>query len=166
VKEIVIRQVNPDEDLDACVEILQRSFGTVAMEFGLTEKNCPTNPAFIRIDPLKKQLKGKISLYLMYFKNRPAGCIAIEKSPDQPGVYFIERVAVLPEYRHMGLGKKLMEFATDCIIQLGGQKISIAIIDENRILKTWYSKLGFEETLVRKYDHLPFTVCFMHKLLG
>jgi ribosomal protein S18 acetylase RimI-like enzyme len=165
-ENITISQVGPVENPETCVEILQRSFGTVAVDFGITIENCPSNPAFISTVTFTKQLKEKISFHVLYYNKKPVGTIAIEKSPDQPGVYYIERVAVLPEYRHLGLGKKLMEFATERIILMGGREISIAIIHENRVLKSWYESMGFKETIVRKYDHLPFTVCFMHKLLG
>ena len=164
--DLSFRQIIPDDDIGVAVILLRESFGTVAAEFGLTEKNCPSNPAFIKKESLKEQINNNRIFYLLYQDDKPVGSVAIEKSPDQPGVYYIERVAVLPEYRHKGFGKELMKFATRRIISMGGKKISIAIIDENRILKNWYANQGFIESGIRKFEHLPFTVCFMHKLLG
>ena len=40
----------------------------------------------------------------------------------------------------------LVENSIDQASKLGGMKISIGIIDENTVLKTWYKKLGFIET--------------------
>jgi diamine N-acetyltransferase len=165
-KKLTFRQVYPDDDLTQAVTILRNSFGTVTADFGITEDNCPSNPAFINDFSLKQQLQGNRAFYLLYYNNVPAGSVAIEKSPDQPELYFIERVAVLPEYRHKGLGAELMHFATNQVLSSGGKKISVAIINENKILKSWYTTQGFVESSVRKFDHLPFTVCFMHKILG
>lgn len=41
--------------------------------------------------------------------------------------------------------------------------LSIGIINENKVLKQWYSSFGFNETGFKKFPHLPFTVCFMEK---
>jgi ribosomal protein S18 acetylase RimI-like enzyme len=163
--EVNIQRVRPDENLEIIVSVLHQAFGTVAAQFNLNEINNPSNPAFITVETLSRQLRGKIILYMLQLDQKPAGSIAIEKSPDQPGTYYIERVSVVPEFRHHGFGKRLMEFAVDRIIEKGGIKASVAIINENKVLKTWYRGLGFEETGIRKFDHLPFTVCFMHKVL-
>jgi ribosomal protein S18 acetylase RimI-like enzyme len=34
---------------------------------------------------------------------------------------------------------------------------------ENTRLKRWYEGYGFRETAVKKYPHLPFTVCEMDR---
>jgi ribosomal protein S18 acetylase RimI-like enzyme len=166
INNSIFKQVFPDDDLSAAVTILRESFGTVALDFGITPENCRSNPAFIDVESLCSQLNGERSFFLLYYNNIPVGSVAIEKSADQAGVFYIERVAVLPEYRHNGLGKELMHFATNRIISLGGRKVSVAIVNENEILKKWYMTQGFMETSIRKFDHLPFTVCFMYKLLG
>jgi len=93
------------------------------------------------------------------------GFVAIEKSQTEAEVYYIEKVSVIPEYRHKGMGKKIMEFARKRILELGGIRASLAIIDENTRLKDWYKTMGFIVTGVKKFNHLPFTVCFMTKEL-
>jgi ribosomal protein S18 acetylase RimI-like enzyme len=72
---------------------------------------------------------------------------------------------VVPGDRHSGLGKRLMDHALKEIAKLSGTKASVAIINQNTRLKSWYEKYGFKETLVKKYDHLPFEVCFMEFVL-
>lgn len=161
-----LRQVISNYDIDTCVSILRSSFGTVAEEFGLTEKNTPSNAAFITTENLKKQISENRTFYLLDIQNNSVGTVAIEKSTDQPGTFFIEKLAVLPAFRHKGFGKELMEFATRMIIDRGGKKVSVAVINENTQLKTWYESQGFIQTSLRKFDHLLFTVCFMHKILG
>ena len=58
-------------------------------------------------------------------------------------------------------GQELVEFTIDQVSKHGGKKISIGTIDEQTILKNWYKKLGFKEISTRKFEHLPFTVCYM-----
>jgi len=87
--------------------------------------------------------------------------VAVEKADHH--LYYIEKLAVLPDCRHKGMGKMLVSHALDYIASKGGQKVSIGIIDEQTILKTWYRMLGFTETGTKKFPHLPFTVCFMEQ---
>lgn len=75
----------------------------------------------------------------------------------------MERLAVLPEYRHKGIDRKLMKFVFDNVKEDGGERVSIGIINENRKLKNWYLQYGFIETGVKKFEHLSFVVCFMEK---
>lgn len=75
----------------------------------------------------------------------------------------MEKLAVLPEYRHKNYGAELVRFVFDYIRNRGGQKLSIGIIDEHTVLKYWYKELGFKEIGTQVFNHLPFTVCFMEK---
>ena len=59
-----------------------------------------------------------------------------------------------------------MDFATKRILDLGGKKISIGLIDTNTELKKWYQNQGYVETGAKIFDHLPFNVCFMDKILN
>ncbi len=162
---IEFKPVNFPDDLYKSSKIISDSFITVADEFGLTRSNCPTNPAFIEPLKMDKLLTDYRELYLLYYIQKAVGFVAIEKSQTEADVFYIEKVSVIPEYRHKGMGKKIMEFARERILELGGKRASIAIIDENTRLKDWYKILGFVATGVKKFDHLPFTVCFMAKEL-
>lgn len=90
------------------------------------------------------------------------GCVGIE-DPQKDDTFYIERLAVLPDYRHKRIGRRLMDYAFEKIKSYNGKTVSIGIIDENTVLKEWYKKYGFEETGIKKFDHLPFTVCFLQK---
>lgn len=74
----------------------------------------------------------------------------------------LDHLAVLPAYRHQGLGKELVCYAADYAkSHLRAQKIQIGIVEENTVLKTWYQSQGFVHTGTKQFDHLPFTVGFM-----
>lgn len=159
---LVIKPVN--DDLDKWVELLRASFITVADEFGITRENAPTNPAFADTDSLLRMIKKGVSLFGAYFDSRRAGFVALEKAEN--GCWYMERLAVLPEYRHKGIGRKLIDFSCETVKERGGDKISIGIINDNKVLKNWYTEYGFTQTGTKVFKHLPFEVCFMEKPVG
>ncbi len=159
--EQMIVGVIDDNTLNKSVSVIQNSFRTVAEEFNLTIENCPTHASFITIQQLK-ELKAKgLRLFGLFEDNNQVGFVAIERANET--LYYMEKLAVLPEYRHKGYGAKLVTFVLDYVSTEGGQKLSIGIINEHKVLKDWYLKLGFTETSTARFPHLPFTVCFMER---
>jgi len=159
----MIRKVNIQDDFVGLAKLLNSAFGTVAKDFGLTIENARNNSAFIRSEELKVLLIENREFYVYEDNGCASGFVAIEKSLSEPGTYYIEKLAVIPECRHLGVGLSLMNFASDRAKELGGKRISIGLIDSNLILKEWYGKHGFVVFDIKKYDHLPFDVCFMEK---
>ena len=154
----MIKQVESKEQLNICLEIIRSSFITVAEEFGLTENNCPSHTAFMTIDKLEKQYDVR-PMFLFYKDEIPVGYFSLAKcNADE---WELNNLSVLPEYRHLGIGKTMVDYAVEMVKNYGGNKISIGIIEENTKLKDWYLKLGFTHISTRKFEHLPFTVGFM-----
>jgi ribosomal protein S18 acetylase RimI-like enzyme len=89
------------------------------------------------------------------------GFVAIEKSDKY--LFFMEKLAVLPEYRHNGYGSRLIGFVVETVKKAGGKKISIGIINENKVLKDWYIQNGFSVSIIKQFPHLPFDVCFLER---
>lgn len=162
----MIKRVTLSDDFDLYTRLLNQAFATVAEEFGLTRENAPTNNAFITAEILKSQLTDKREFYYFSEIGDVNGFIAIEKSSRSEDVFYIEKLAVAPLLRHKGIGRKLMDFATERIKQSGGRKISIGLIDSNQTLKKWYQLQGFKEIEIKTYDHLPFDVCLMEKVIS
>lgn len=148
-------------ELNSSLQVITESFSTVAAEFGLTKENCPTHPAFMTLARLQEALAKNVKLFGLFFDKVQIGLVAVEKSTDE--VFFLERLSVLPDYRHRGYGKKLIDYAFDFVKAQGGKVIKIALINEHSILKHWYLNYGFCETGTKNFPHLPFTVCFMEK---
>jgi ribosomal protein S18 acetylase RimI-like enzyme len=157
----MIKEITAHDQISASVNIIRQAFKTVADEFNLTPHNCPTHPSFITNDALLNLNTKGAKFFGMFIDELQIGFIAVEKSDD--GLYFIEKLAVLPPQRHKGFGSSLVRFAMEYIRNNMGKKISIGIINEHALLKNWYKGLGFEEVTIKKYDHLPFTVFFMEK---
>ena len=155
----MIIQVKNKKQLNICLEIIRSSFITVVDEFGLTENNCPSHTAFITIDKLEKQFDDGRPMFLFYQDTSPVGYFSLAKCSDDE--WELNNLAVLPEHRHLGIGKSMVDYAVEMVKNYGGNKISIGIIEENVTLKEWYLKLGFNHISTRKFEHLPFTVGFM-----
>jgi diamine N-acetyltransferase len=149
------------EDFEKSAEVIRQAFITVAEDFYLTRENAPTNPAFLEADALKALYEKGVKLFDVYYGADKVGFSAMEKAPE--GVYYLEKLAVLPDYRHKGIGRRMMDFIFETVRGEGGKKVSIAVINENTVLKQWYLAYGFEEKSLKKFPHLPFTVCFMEK---
>lgn len=162
----MIKEILHKDDFQIYSELLNSAFLTVAKEFNLTRENSPTNNAFISAGQLKQQLTKNRRFFCYLSQNEPIGFIAIEKAENPVGTFYIEKLAVLPQYRHKGIGNQLMDFATKEIKEMGGELISIGLIDTNNILKDWYQRQGFIKTHVKSFDTLPFDVCYMEKKIG
>lgn len=158
--EVIIKRID-EHQFEECARVIRNSFITVADEFNLTKENAPTNPAFIERDSLEKMKEKGIGMFGAFEGDVCIGFVAIEKANED--VFYMERLAVLPEHRHKGIGRELMDFVFDYSRRNGGKKVSIAIINKNKRLKDWYIKYGFIETGVKEFKHLPFEVCFMEK---
>lgn len=159
----MVKKINPQDDFTKLAEVLNQSFATVAEEFGLTKENAPTNNAFISGEELKSQLTGDREFYVYEEDGKPIGFIAIERSPNMPDTFFIEKLAVIPDCRHLGIGIQLMNFASERITKLGGKRISIGLINSNETLKEWYAKQGYVTFEIKTFEHLPFDVCLMER---
>ena len=159
----MIKQVENKEQLNICIDIIRNSFATVAEEFSLTENNCPSHTAFMKFDKLEKQFNDGRPMFIFCQDDVPVGYFSLAKCSDEE--WELNNLAVLPEYRHLGIGKAMVDYAVAIVKNYGGTKISIGIIEENSTLKNWYLKLGFTHISTRKFEHLPFTVgCMEMKL--
>ena len=158
----MIREIDFDNEKHLLLEVLHQSFLTVAREFGLTRENAPTNPAYVGIERLEDAVNNRVEFFVSIENDRMTGCVAIEPG-RQEGEYYLERLGVLPDCRHRGIGERLAERALQEIGKRGGTSVGIGIIDGNHRLKKWYRAMGFEVTGTKRFDHLPFTVCFMKR---
>ena len=159
--DIEIRQIVDEAELRNSVNVIRESFITVARQFKLTRENAPTNAAFIQLKDLLKMKEKDIHLFGVYKDEIQIGFFTIEQTDND--LYYLNKFAVLPDYRHNGYGKQMLDFVSEYVNRAGGGRISIGIINENLVLKNWYLQYGFTETAVKNYPHLPFEVCLMEK---
>lgn len=151
------------EDLPACVQVIRAGFATVAIDFGLTEQNCPTNGAFMTLERLERAYEQGDMMFGLFAGAELAGFAQLAKSGRK--AYELEKLTVLPQYRHEGFGEVLLDKVRGQAKQRGAKKLTIGIIEENMVLKQWYLKHGFEENGTSRFASLPFTVGLMERKL-
>ena len=159
--EANIREIFDEDQIRVSAAVVRESFKTVAREFNLTKENCPTHPSLVTFDQLMELHRKSLRFYGLFVDMAQFGFVAVERGDDT--VYYMEKLAVLPQARHKGYGEQLVRFAINYAAEKGAGKLSIGTIHEHIVLKNWYKDLGFVETGTKKFDHLPFTVCFMEK---
>ncbi|MBR5312366.1 MAG: GNAT family N-acetyltransferase [Clostridia bacterium] len=146
-------------ELPVFLDIIHRSFATAAEEFGLTRENCPKHTAFLPIEYLETQFGWGWLMFGLYDCGTPVGYVSL--SAEDGGTYELHHLAVLPEFRHRGGGKRLLDHAKAVVNENRGTKITIEIIEESTVLREWYAANGFLHTGTEKFPHLPFTTGFM-----
>jgi N-acetylglutamate synthase-like GNAT family acetyltransferase len=159
---IIVKNIVSINDNIIIMDILNKAFLIVAEEYNFTKENAPIFPAFMNSDKIEDFLDG-IKMYGYKLDDKIIGCAGYSYNKDQ--TYFIKRLTILPEHRHLGVGKTLLEFIENEIKQLGGKVIEIHVIDKNRILREWYKKLGYIEIRIDELKTLPFNSCTMIKEL-
>jgi ribosomal protein S18 acetylase RimI-like enzyme len=146
--------------------ILNRAFLTFAQEFNFTKENAPNHLAFINSDGVEAWLNNGLKMYGYKINDRIIGCAGYSYYKDK--IYLIERLATLPEYRNLGVGKKIMKFIENRIKNIGGRIVEIHVTDKNTALREWYKKQGYveiriEEVHIPGMATLPFKACVMNK---
>ena len=147
------------EHVSLYAEVIRRSFATEARAYMLTIENCPSHTSFITDDRLAAKFKGRYYPFGCYADGEMIGFASLTDMGN--GIFEMNHVAILPEYRHFGYGTDMLSFCKQMAISLGGEKINIGIIEENAVLKAWYLANGFVHTGTAHIAHLPFTVGFM-----
>jgi GNAT superfamily N-acetyltransferase len=143
--------------------IIRAAFRDVAERFGLTAETAPTHPSLCTAAWIEKALDRGGNYYLGEDGARPWGCVALERA--NPDVCYLERLAVLPEFRRKGLGKALVDRVLTEARALGARRVEIGIIADHRELRDWYLHLGFRAIKAVRFQHLPFAVIFMERAL-
>jgi len=168
-----IRQLAPS-DLPVAAEVIRAGFATVAREFGITARNCPHHTSFTTAEKLQARFDVGWMMYGLYGKSNGAPrsscptmgeiqplCGFAALSDEGGGSYELHNLAVLPECRHRGYGKRLLDLCKQAVRDSGGSKITLGLIEEHTVLRDWYATNGFVHTGTRTFDHLPFTVGLM-----
>lgn len=160
IKEPPLEEIRAlqEKHLPRCLYIIQKSFATVAKEFSLSAGECPSHPAFMPMQVLRKRFAEKEMFGLFL---HPTLVAVGALSPDG----FLHNLAVLPAFRHRGYAGKLLLFCEARHAKNGGQKLSLEIMEENIPLKCWYINKGYRHIGKKTFAHLPFTVGCMEKKL-
>jgi ribosomal protein S18 acetylase RimI-like enzyme len=156
-------------DSKIITNILNKAFLTFAQEFGFTKENAPNHLAFIGCEGVEIWLSNGLKMYGYKSDDKIIGCAGYSYYKIQ--VYLIERLATLPEYRNLGVGKGLMKFLENRIKSIGGKIAEIHVTDRNTVLREWYKRqgyieMGIEEVKIPGITIVPFKACVMNKELN
>lgn len=159
----MIKEISKN-DFTECVNVIKKSFQTVADEFGFTIENAPRFTAFATTEErLFYQLEYEHRLMLAYYDDDGDGRILgyyslmfLENSECE-----LSNLCVLPEARHKKIGEALLDDAIARAKSKNCTKLKIGIVEENKVLRRWYEAHGFVHTHTEKYDFFPFTCRYM-----
>jgi len=144
-------------DLPDCLNVFHRGYETVAVEFGLTEENCPDRGrASLPMEKLASEFESGTAMFGCYVGDEMVGYLGMKMMGA--GVCGLDDIIVLPEYRHNGYGKELLDFCKRRAKEFGAGKIRLGMIDDNKRLRKWYEDNGFVNVGYKKYEGAPFTV--------
>lgn len=155
---IDIKTASTNDNALLC-QMIRNSFRDVAEKFNLTPENCPKHPSNYTEEWVQKDFARGVTYFILSQNNVPVGCVALEKANDN--LCYLERLAVLPEMRHKGFGRSLVDYVFSQARLIGAKEISIGIIAAQTELNQWYQRIGFVEGETKTFPHLPFQVTFM-----
>ena len=158
----VIRHMSIEE-IPECVNVIRNAFKTVADEFGFTEENAPRFTAFATDENRIRYhfCVEKRPMYVYLHKGRIVGYYSLALLDEEETE--LNNLSVLSEFRHKGIGHRLLEDCFERVSLLGGRKLKIGIVEENTVLKRWYESYGFKHVNTEKFDFFPFTCGYMEK---
>lgn len=144
-----------ENDLPVCLEIFHKGYETVAVEFGLTEENCPDRGrASLPMEKLISEFESGTKMFGYFIDDKIIGFLGM-KIYDE--FCKLDDIIVLPEYRGNGYGKELLDFCKIKAKELGKSTIELGMIDDNKRLKKWYEDNGFVNIGYKNYEGAPFT---------
>ncbi len=164
IKEDYIREMEMEE-IPECVNVIRTAFKTVADELGFTRENAPRFTAFAT-DDTRLQYQFLVEhkpMYVYLHEGKIVGYYSLAMLDN--GSVELNNLSVLPEFRHLGIGEKLVKDAIEKAKSFDKEKMEIGIVEENKKLRMWYESLGFIHTGTKKFDFFPFTCGYMEKIL-
>lgn len=161
---MTIREMKPEE-IPACAELIRTSFRTVAEEFDITPENAPRFTAFaVNEERLRWQLfTEKRPMFTAWEGETPAGYCSLLRLSD--GAWELNNLCTHPDFRHHGIGGKLLQHAEHTAKRFGGKVMQLGIVEENQRLRRWYEAAGYRYTGTKKFDFFPFTCGYLEKAL-
>ena len=79
------------------------------------------------------------------------------------GAVELNNLAVIPAYRHMGIGGQMLQHAFAVAENIGYNRMKISIVEENKVLRNWYESYEFVHTGIKKFDFFPFTCGYLER---
>ena len=117
----MIREVKR-EDIPTCVTLIRSSFMTVADEYGITKENAPRFTAFAISDDRLYWHMDKEHRPMFVAEEDGVLCGYCSLLIHENGECELNNLAVLPQYRHRGIGKRLLKHSYTTAKKYGMQR--------------------------------------------
>ncbi len=149
-----------EADYPLLAALIRTSFKDVAVRFRLKAKTCPSHPAFCTDEKIKNAAAKGEEYFILMEDSRAIGCVGLQRANRD--VYFMEMLAVLPEYRSKGYGSYLVNHCLRLARGRSARRVVVGVIADQKELIEWYRWLGFRFKQYARFHDLPYSVAFMY----
>ena len=112
-KNYTVRKILNNDEIEDCTNVICKAFITVASDYNITRDNCPSYASFRTVEQIRAIKEDGFLMYSLFDRETRTGFVCFKEI--EKGVYVLGLLSVLPEYRHLGYGKKLLDFAFDFV---------------------------------------------------
>lgn len=138
-------------DYRAGVELIRGSFKTAAESLVIREETFPSYGAYYTFQKMMNDVSKGIQFIGAYESTTKSliGVIGYYQTMNNVGK--LVKLSVAMNYRHKGIGKRLLYEADYRCMNLGCKRVEIGYIAENTALAQWYVGLGYKEGKTKPY---------------
>jgi len=147
------------EEVSACADIVDKSFAPIIEKFNIIAEECPGHVGAKVESLLAEKFREGYFPFGYFHEGKQVGFVSITNKGG--GIFELNLISVLPEFRHFGFGKKMLDFCKNKVLELCGNKIEIEVLDVNELVKNWYLENSFVHTNKEKIKFLSFEMCCM-----
>lgn len=142
------------EDIPQCAETIRAAFLPNAEKYGFTKENYPSSGAFIEEETLVESKNNGVHMYAAWMGGKIVGFVQLAH-PEKKLCLF-QKFAVLPEYQHSGIGRRLIAFCKNKSRIIGAEKIKLIMVYDNEALRKFYESEGFVLVRTEEDEAHPF----------
>ena len=144
---IIIKKITKDK-LKECLEVIHISYLKRDETLGL--KKDEHRHSYMTYDELLNRFNNGMFMYGYFDNNKIVGYISFENIENN--CIKIRDIVVLPTYQNNGIGKILIDIVKKEALRLNKDKIILRLIYENKKLRNWYKKNGFDIVDIFKFE--------------
>src|ERR1700678_4525940 len=106
-------------------------------------------------DPQKRILEKGGYIFMVYADDQAVGCVALIPMGD--GVYELSKMAVSPELRGLGIGRRLLEHAVTQARRIGARSLFLGSNAKLENAVHLYESIGFRHVAPERLPPMPYT---------
>lgn len=143
----VIKEITNYDELKKSLEIIIRTYKDRDEKMNLSNENNHRH-SNMTYEELKERFDNGIKMYGYYSEEKIIAYLSLEEKENE---IKIRDIVVLPEYQNKGIGRTLLDWAKEQTIKSNKSKLILRFIYDNKKLKEWYEKYGFNVTEILEF---------------